>query len=155
MNNKVLSPQEAEKAVKIWQQQGLNVVFTNGCFDILHPGHVRYLTQSRALGDKLIVALNDDDSVRRLKGRSRPVNTLADRMEVLSALQCVDAVTCFSEDTPLILIQSLLPDILTKGGDYTPDKVVGADAVTEAGGQVIIIDFETGYSTSNILKKSK
>ncbi|KXK19035.1 MAG: rfaE bifunctional protein [Candidatus Parvibacillus calidus] len=155
MKNKVLNREEVILQARTWQQQGLEVIFTNGCFDILHPGHVRYLAQSRTLGDRLIVALNDDDSVRRLKGESRPINTLADRAEVVAALCCVDAVTSFSEDTPYDLISALIPDVITKGGDYMPDNVVGADIVEEAGGKVVIIDFQEGYSTTSILKKSK
>lgn len=155
MKNNIFNHEDAIRQVRTWQQQGLEVVFTNGCFDILHPGHVRYLEKSASLGDKLIVALNDDDSVKRLKGKERPVNVLADRMEVMAALCCVDAVTSFSEDTPFELISALIPDVITKGGDYKPENVVGADIVEEAGGKVVIIDFEAGYSTTSILKKSK
>ena len=151
--NKVQSPEDALKTITQWQQTGYQVVFTNGCFDLIHVGHIRYLKASGALGDKLIVAINSDASVRILKGENRPVNNLADRMEVMAALECVDLVTFFEEETPLNIISSLIPDILTKGGDYTADNVVGGDVVTENGGRVEIIDFEKGYSTTNILSK--
>jgi len=151
--NKVQSPEDALKTITQWQQTGYQIVFTNGCFDLIHVGHIRYLKASGALGDKLIVAINSDASVRILKGENRPVNNLADRMEVMAALECVDLVTFFEEETPLNIISSLIPDILTKGGDYTADNVVGGDVVTENGGRVEIIDFEKGYSTTNILSK--
>jgi len=129
------------------------VVFTNGCFDILHRGHVEYLYAARALGDRLVVGVNTDDSVRRLKGRDRPVVPLEDRMYVLAGLGCVDAVTPFHEDTPRELIAALLPDVLVKGGDYTPDQVVGAREVREAGGEVIILPFIEGRSTTGIIRR--
>lgn len=154
-NHKILAPEAAARQVRYWQQQGYDVVFTNGCFDILHTGHVRYLASSAKLGDRLIVALNDDASVRRLKGASRPVNHLEDRMEVMAALSYVDAVTWFPEDTPFELISALTPDIITKGGDYTPQSVIGADIVTEKGGRVEIIRFEKGYSSTSILDRSR
>jgi len=154
-NHKILGPEAAARQVRSWQQQGYDVVFTNGCFDILHTGHIRYLASSAKLGDRLIVALNDDASVRRLKGASRPVNHLEDRMEVMAALSFVDAVTWFTEDTPFELISALVPDIITKGGDYTPQSVVGADMVTEKGGRVEIIRFEEGYSSTSILDRAR
>jgi len=121
-------------------------VFTNGCFDILHVGHIQYLEQSRALGDKLIVGLNSDDSVRRLKGQSRPVNSQADRKRMLQALRCVDEVVIFDEDTPYDLIASLQPDIVTKGGDYRPEEVVGYDLA-----KVVVLPYVDGKSTTRIL----
>ena len=129
------------------------VVFTNGCFDILHRGHVTYLTQARALGDRLVVGLNTDDSVRRLKGAGRPVVQQDDRAYVLAALACVDAVTLFDEDTPAELIEALLPDVLVKGGDYTPDQVVGREIVESHGGELVLIPFVTGRSTTDILHR--
>lgn len=144
---------EAAAIVQSWQDAGLEVVFTNGVFDILHVGHVRYLQASRLLGDKLIIGLNADDSVRRLKGDSRPINNLEARAEVLAALQCVDLITFFEEDTPLEIISLILPDILTKGGDYSIDKIVGAEIVQDQGGTVHSIDFIPGYSTTGILNK--
>lgn len=131
---------------------GETVVMTNGCFDILHPGHIRYLDAARALGDWLIVAVNDDDSVRRLKGDSRPVNNVQHRMEVLSGLSSVDWVVPFAEDTPERIIGKLLPDILVKGGDYKAEEIAGYDVVTANGGQVIILDFYAGYSTTSIIE---
>ena len=124
------------------------VVFTNGCFDVLHRGHVDYLEKSRKLGTKLVIGLNSDASVRRLK-IGRPINTQEDRKSVLLSLRCVDEVIIFDDDTPLNLIQSLKPDILTKGGDYTVSEVVGSDIVP----QTVIIPFLPGYSTTNILNK--
>jgi len=129
------------------------VVMTNGCFDILHAGHIQYLTQARQLGDRLIVAVNDDDSVRRLKGNSRPINSLEQRMIVLNALECVDEVVAFSEDTPEKLIGQILPDILVKGSDYTVDQIAGSDCVLKNGGKVLTLDFVEGCSTSNIIER--
>lgn len=134
---------------------GETVVMTNGCFDLIHPGHVRYLEAARKLGDCLIVAVNTDDSVRRLKGPARPVNSLTDRMQVLAALKSVDWVVPFSEDTPARLIGQVLPDILVKGGDYRAEDVAGYDAVMKNGGQVRILDFHAGYSTTSILEKAE
>ena len=150
---KVCSQEDAKDIVRKWQQSGLQVVFTNGVFDILHVGHLRYLYASKALGDKLVVALNSDASVKILKGDSRPVNKLKDRMELLSGLAVVDLVISFEEETPFNIISALIPDIITKGGDYTPDTVVGADIVTEHGGSVRIINFENGYSTTSTIQK--
>jgi len=129
------------------------LVFTNGCFDILHRGHVEYLHAARELGDALVVAINTDDSVRRLKGERRPVNTEMDRAIVLAGLGCVDAVTFFEEDTPRDLISVLLPDVLVKGGDYTPEQVVGREEVEAAGGHVAIIPLVPGISTTRILER--
>ena len=129
------------------------VVFTNGCFDLLHPGHVDYLEKARSLGDALVVGLNTDASVARLKGPSRPFVAESDRARVLSALACVDAVTLFDEDTPLALSSALLPDVLVKGGDYAVEQIVGRDAVEAAGGTVIVIPFLSGYSTTELLNR--
>jgi rfaE bifunctional protein nucleotidyltransferase chain/domain len=129
------------------------VVFTNGCFDILHRGHVAYLNAARALGDRLIVGLNADASVTRLKGAGRPVVGQDDRAYVLAGLAAVDAVTIFDEDTPAALIEALLPDVLVKGGDYAPHDVVGKTAVERAGGHVVIIPFVAGRSTTGILHR--
>ena len=128
------------------------VVFTNGVFDLLHPGHVDLLLAARAAGDALIVGLNSDDSVRRLKGPSRPVRTLADRAYVLAALEPVDAVVAFSEDTPLALIRALHPDVLVKGGDYKPDDVVGRAEVESWGGRLLIVPLTAGHSTTAIIE---
>jgi D-beta-D-heptose 7-phosphate kinase/D-beta-D-heptose 1-phosphate adenosyltransferase len=145
----------AARLVRDWKAHGLRVGFTNGCFDILHAGHVALLRAARRRCDRLIVALNTDASVARLKGPSRPVNTLADRAAVVSALAAVDAVVAFGEDTPLELIRLLVPDVLVKGADYTIDKVVGADVVQAAGGEVALIELLPGRSTTGILAKGK
>lgn len=129
------------------------LVFTNGCFDLLHRGHVEYLFAARDLGDVLVVGVNTDDSVRRLKGPSRPVVPLDDRMYVLAGLDCVDAVTSFDQDTPADLIAALAPDVLVKGGDYAPDEVVGATQVRAGGGDVVILPFIEGRSTTDIIRR--
>ena len=136
-----------------WKDNRKRVVFTNGCFDLLHPGHVRLLEQARALGDALVVGLNSDSSVRRLKGDSRPLVPEAGRAEVLSALACVDAVTIFEEDTPRELIAALRPDVLVKGGDWAPDQIVGREEVETAGGRVVVVPYIEGYSTSQLIEK--
>jgi D-beta-D-heptose 7-phosphate kinase/D-beta-D-heptose 1-phosphate adenosyltransferase len=144
-------------AVFVSQQRaaGRRIVFTNGVFDLLHPGHVRYLQEARALGDLLIVGLNADESVRRNKGPARPVNPQAERAEVLSALACVDAVAVFSEDTPAEIIRLVQPDILVKGADWAADAIVGRDTVEARGGRVVRIPVEQGYSTTTILERIK
>jgi rfaE bifunctional protein nucleotidyltransferase chain/domain len=137
-----------------WRAEGLKTVFTNGCFDLLHAGHVRYLNAARALGDRLIVGLNSDASVRRLKGEGRPVTPAEERAEVLAALEAVDAVVLFEEDTPLRLIQALTPDVLVKGGDWAPEAIVGREHVLAAGGEVVTIPTLEGRSTTGILRRS-
>lgn len=139
-------------AVKAAQAKGETVVMTNGCFDIIHAGHIHYLTQARQLGDRLIVAVNDDDSVRRLKGPPRPVTPLAQRLAVLNALECIDWVVPFSEDTPEQLICQVSPDILVKGGDYQISQIAGSNGVLAKGGQVIVLDFVEGCSTTAMIK---
>lgn len=129
------------------------VVFTNGVFDVLHRGHVEYLEAARALGDALVVGLNGDESVRRLKGPSRPVNPQEDRAVVLGGLAAVDAVVLFHDDTPIRLVEALLPDVIVKGGDYTPDTVVGAREVVAAGGRVVIAPLLPGRSTTRIVQR--
>jgi D-beta-D-heptose 7-phosphate kinase/D-beta-D-heptose 1-phosphate adenosyltransferase len=129
------------------------VIMTNGCFDVLHAGHVAYLEEAKSLGDRLIVAVNDDDSVRRLKGDSRPINTLEDRLLVLAGLAAVDWVVPFSEDTPAALIAKVLPDVLVKGGDYTPDEIAGAKEVLQNGGEVRVLSYRNGHSSSRIVDK--
>ncbi len=133
--------------------QGQRIVMTNGCFDLIHPGHVRFLQQARALGDVLVVAVNDDDSVRRLKGESRPVNTLYDRVAVLAALSAVDYVVSFSEDTPARLIEAFAPDVLVKGGDYAIEQIAGHESVLARGGEVRVLDFVDGHSTSRLIER--
>ncbi len=133
------------------QAHGEKVVMTNGCFDILHAGHVTYLEQARRLGDRLVIAVNDDASVKRLKGPERPVNSIAQRMAVLAALASVDWVVPFSEETPQRLICRVKPDVLVKGGDYKPEEIAGGECVTAEGGQVIVLDYVEGCSTTNII----
>lgn len=133
--------------------EGLKVVFTNGCFDLLHPGHVRYLRQARALGEALIVALNSDRSVRELKGPGRPILEEAERAEVMAALECVDYVTIFDDSTPRELIATLLPDVLVKGGDWGLDQIVGRHEVESAGGIVLSLPFVEGSSTTDIINR--
>jgi len=151
----VLSEDELIERVRAAQAQGQVIVMTNGCFDLLHVGHVRYLEAARKLGDVLIVAVNTDDSVKRLKGPTRPLNNTDDRMRMLAALKCVDWVVPFSEDTPLRLITAVLPDLLVKGGDYRPEQVAGHDVVNAHGGQVVILDFHDGYSTTRIIERAR
>jgi len=134
------------------RERGERVVMTNGCFDILHAGHVRYLTEARALGDRLVVAVNDDASVQRLKGRDRPINPLDRRMSVLGALACVDWVVPFSEDTPERLVCAVGPDVLVKGGDYRPEAIAGSDCVRARGGQVVVLGYLPGCSTSELIE---
>ena len=145
--------QQAQTAVRQWKTEGKRVVFTNGCFDLLHPGHIDYLERAAALGDVLIVGLNDDASVRRLKGDARPINPLQDRAVMLCALRAVDLVVPFAEDTPLQLISTLMPDILVKGGDYQPDAIVGAAEVRRAGGKVVVMPFIDGFSSTGLLQR--
>jgi D-beta-D-heptose 7-phosphate kinase / D-beta-D-heptose 1-phosphate adenosyltransferase len=152
-NEKLYGVAEAETLVRQWKSRGLSVGFTNGCFDIVHPGHVGYLTAARGECDRLIVALNSDASTRRLKGPSRPVNRLADRMAVIAALASVDAVISFDEDTPIELIRRLKPDVLMKGADYTFETTVGAEDVVATGGRVALIDLVEGHSTSKVIDR--
>jgi len=132
---------------------GGTVVFTNGVFDLLHPGHVRYLRDARALGDALIVAINSDRSVRANKGQGRPVTPQAERAEVLLALDAVDAVTIFDEDTPHAIVTAVQPDVLVKGADWGPDNIVGRDVVEARGGRVVRMELEEGFSTTALLEK--
>jgi rfaE bifunctional protein nucleotidyltransferase chain/domain len=135
------------------KRNGRRVVFTNGCFDLLHPGHIRSLEAARALGDVLIVGINSDESVRTLKGPHRPVIPEQERAEILASLECVDAVLIFPEPTPQKVIAALLPEILVKGGDWPDDQIVGRAEVEAAGGRVERVDFVPGYSTTDILQK--
>ena len=149
----VVTEGELVEALETLRAAGNRIVMTNGCFDIIHPGHVRYLQQASALGDVLIVAVNDDDSVRRLKGSSRPLNSVEDRMAVLAALSGVDYVVPFTEDTPERLIELLTPDVLVKGGDYSVEQIAGHESVLKRGGEVRILDFVSGHSTSNLIAR--
>lgn len=131
------------------------IVFTNGCFDVLHAGHVKYLQEARNLGDVLVIGLNSDDSVKRLKGESRPVNSQTDRAMVLSALESVSYITIFTEDTPYELIKELKPDVLVKGGDWKPEDIVGSDIVLQNNGEVRSLSFVEGKSSTEIINKLK
>jgi D-beta-D-heptose 7-phosphate kinase/D-beta-D-heptose 1-phosphate adenosyltransferase len=135
------------------RKAGYKIVFTNGCFDIIHGGHVELLRFARSLGDVLVVGLNDDESVRRLKGKNRPINTLEDRAFVLLSIRWVDFVVPFSEDTPERIIREISPDVLVKGGDYRIEDIAGADFVLSKGGRVEIFNYLEGYSTTSIIKK--
>lgn len=151
----VVTESELKLELQTARAKNETIVMTNGCFDLIHAGHVKYLKEAKALGHRLLIAVNDDDSVKRLKGPKRPINTLARRMQVLAALEFVDWVVPFSEDTPKRLITEVMPDILVKGGDYQVADVVGGDIVTENGGRVEIIEYQAGFSTTNIINSIK
>jgi D-beta-D-heptose 7-phosphate kinase/D-beta-D-heptose 1-phosphate adenosyltransferase len=151
IQQKILDRKGLVQKVEEWKTLGRKVVFTNGCFDILHKGHLEILNRSAELGDVLVVALNADASVKRLKGNQRPVNNEAFRSQMMASLEIVDAVTIFDEETPSELIRAITPDVMVKGGDYTVDQVVGADHVISHGGEVRIIPFIQGYSTTGII----
>lgn len=153
MISKICSANHAAEIIKGWQKKGKKVVFTNGCFDIIHTGHVRYLSQAKRLGDYLVIGLNSDDSIRRLKGPGRPIMNYADRSYLLAHLTPVDLVVRFSDDTPLSLIKKLRPNILAKGADYAIDQIVGAAEVKSWGGQIRRIRLVKGKSTSGILER--
>jgi len=152
-SKKLLNQKEALEKVRKWQASGKKVVFSNGCFDILHAGHVEYLSAAKALGDMLIIGLNSDASIRRLKGANRPVCCESDRASVLSALQMVDGLTIFNEDTPEELIGILLPDMLVKGSDWAIEQIAGAKAVLDHGGSVLTLPLLEGRSTTGIIEK--
>ena len=152
---KIVDISEAQSICQAWKAQGKEVVFTNGCFDILHMGHVEYLEKARALGDRMILGLNTDASIKRLKGETRPVVPEQARARVMAALQFIDLVVLFDEDTPLEIIKTLLPDTLVKGNDYSVDTIVGAKEVMERGGSVKTIELVDGFSTSSIIEKIK
>lgn len=154
-DSKILRDSAVLEFVSKMKQEGLRLVFTNGCFDLLHEGHVRYLNEASTLGDQLIIGLNSDTSVSRLKGPQRPINQQLSRAYVLAGLECVDAVIVFEEDTPLKLIQLIIPDVLVKGGDWNVNQIVGSDFVLQNGGQVISLPFYNGFSTTSIAEKIK
>jgi D-beta-D-heptose 7-phosphate kinase/D-beta-D-heptose 1-phosphate adenosyltransferase len=153
LQSAILSLEQAIVRFGREKRNGRRVVFTNGCFDLLHPGHIRLLEEARALGDELIVGLNSDASVRTLKGEGRPVSPEHERAEILAALECVDAVVIFNEPTPREIISALLPDVLVKGGDWRPDQVIGREEVEAAGGRVVSIPVVPGHSTTGILQR--
>lgn len=151
----VLDHQIAFKQVSEWKDKGEVIVFTNGCFDILHSGHVLYLEEAANQGTKLVVALNSDASVRRLKGKERPINDVQSRMTVIAALASVDMVISFEEDTPYHLIKESVPHVLVKGGDWPVEKIIGHDIVLASGGKVLSLTFQDGFSTTAIVEKMK
>jgi len=153
LKDKIVTKEDALRKIEALRTAHKKVVFTNGCFDLLHPGHVRYLREARSLGDALVVALNSDRSVRLLKGEGRPILNEAERSEVISALESVDYVVVFDEETPRELIADLLPDVLVKGGDWALDKIVGRDEVEAAGGTVRSLPYVEGSSTSEIIQR--
>ncbi|MDX1685517.1 MAG: D-glycero-beta-D-manno-heptose 1-phosphate adenylyltransferase [Saprospiraceae bacterium] len=153
LKHKIKNREEAMKTCQSWRASNERIVFTNGCFDLIHPGHVIYLESARALGERLVVGINSDASVKRLKGASRPVQEERARALVLAGLASIDLITIFDEDTPLELIKAIDPDILVKGGDWSTDQIVGGEYITEQGGMVKSLPFEEGYSTTSIVEK--
>jgi rfaE bifunctional protein nucleotidyltransferase chain/domain len=152
-SERILTAQQAVQFARNRREAGQIVVFTNGVFDLLHPGHVRYLQQARALGDALIVGVNGDRSVRRNKGPDRPINPELERAEVVAALECVDAVVIFGEDTPAEIVGAVQPDVLVKGADWPADRIVGRDTVEARRGRVVLIPVEQGHATTAIIEK--
>jgi len=159
MNNilarKIVSLNDIAKLTAEWKATGNKIIFTNGVFDLLHAGHVTYLSEAADLGDKLILGLNSDESVQRLKGPERPVNTETTRASLLASMFFIDAVVVFNDDTPLELIKTVLPDVLVKGGDYTVDTIAGAKETIANGGRVEVLSFLPGYSSTAIINKIK
>ena len=153
--DKILNKESLEEKLNLWRKEGKTIVFSNGCFDILHRGHVEYLSKAADLGDILIIGLNTDASVKRIKGPSRPVNDEKARAVVLAALEFVDAIMFFDEDTPYNLIKNVQPDVLVKGKDYKAEDIVGYDIVTNKGGKVETIELVEGFSTTNTINKMK
>ncbi len=153
IEQKIQPPDQLQQTLAHWRSAGDTIVFTNGCFDILHYGHLHYLAQARDLGSRLVIGLNSAESVRRLKGPTRPINDEATRAHLLAALEVVDAVVFFAEDTPVELIRLVQPDVLVKGGDWKPEQIVGSDLVLACGGTVRSLPFVEGYSTTNIEQK--
>lgn len=152
---KIIDRDKLKSLLALWKFKGYRVVFTNGCFDILHLGHIDYLSKARQLGDVLIIGLNTDNSVKRIKGENRPVNNQDARSMLLASMSCVDALVLFDEETPYDLINYIQPNILVKGSDYSPSEIVGADIVIKTGGSIETIDFLEGYSTTTLINKLK
>ena len=153
INAKILDCAAMKIRVANWRSQGYSIVFTNGCFDLLHKGHISYLAEAAELGDKLIIGVNADASVQELKGMDRPIKNLENRQFILASLESVDAVVAFEEETPIKLIEKAMPDFLVKGGDWQPDQIVGSELVLQNGGEVISLPFIEGHSTTNIIEK--
>lgn len=152
---RVLNSVTLQTSLETYRSQGKKIVFTNGCFDLLHVGHITYLEEAKKLGDVLIVGINTDESVKRLKGPTRPVQNESDRCQILAALKAVDHTILFPEDTPLNLIKSVKPDVLVKGGDWKPEQIVGSEYVLASGGKVLSLNFVNGKSTTNIIEKAQ
>ena len=155
INSKIFSLDDLKNQVNAWKQAGEEVVFTNGCFDIIHRGHIEVLAQTADLGDRLIIGLNSDSSIQKLKGEDCPIIEEQSRAILLASLEFVDAVVIFSEDTPLKLISALLPDVLAKGGDYEIETIVGHEIVQQNGGKVKLVPFVDGFSSTTIIEKIK
>ena len=155
INSKIFSLDDLKNQVNSWKQAGEEIVFTNGCFDIIHRGHIEVLAQTADLGERLIVGLNSDSSIRKLKGKDRPIIDEQARAVLLATLTFVDAVVLFSEETPINLISTLLPDVLAKGGDYEIETIVGHEIVQNNGGKVILVPFVDGFSSTTIIDKIK
>ena len=153
--SKISPTSEAIKTVVKWKSRGYKIVFSNGCFDILHAGHVDYLEKARKIGDRLIVGINTDNSIRRIKGPTRPIIDEVSRSRILAALEFVDMVVLFREDTPIELIKAIKPDILVKGKDYDISNIIGADFVMQNGGKVETVELTEGFSSTNVIKKIK
>ena len=152
MKEKIRRREDLRRIIEDLKTKGKRIVFTNGCFDLLHIGHIRYLEEARSLGDILVVGVNSDRSVRGLKGPNRPILPEEERAEILSGLECVNYITIFDEPTPLELISSLQPQVLVKGGDWTKEAAVGKEVVEKSGGEVVILPFVEGSSTSNLIE---
>ena len=155
INNKIFDLQLLMKKIEKWRSENKKIVFTNGCFDLIHLGHIEILARSSDFGDKLIIGVNSDLSIKKLKGANRPIIQQSSRIRQLSALEFVDAVILFDEETPIKLIESIKPDVITKGGDYTAKNVIGNEVVSQKNGEVVIIPLTQGYSTTSILNKIK
>lgn len=153
IQQKIKTLQQAEKLVNGWKTDQCKVVFTNGCFDLIHLGHLSYLMEAKALGDYLVIGLNSNASITRLKGDSRPVKDQSSRLTLLASLQYVDLVVLFEEDTPIKVIERLIPDVLVKGGDWQPQQIIGSNVVLENGGKVRSLPFLEGFSTTNYINK--
>jgi len=154
IESKIYKPEQINRLLSLWRFKNEKIVFTNGCFDVVHQGHVIYLTKAADLGTKLIIGLNTDASVKRLKGENRPVNNQDARAVLLASFSFIDAVVFFDDDTPYELIKTVKPDFLVKGGDYKPEEIVGYDIVKQNNGKIVTIDFVKGYSSTSIIKKS-
>lgn len=155
LTQKILTSSDLEPQIRTWKEEGKKIVFTNGCFDLIHPGHIAYLNEAASLGDVLVVGLNTDQSVKKLKGENRPINNEFSRSQLIAAMFFVDAVVFFGEETPLNLINSVQPDVLVKGGDYQIETIVGAKETLAKGGEVKVLSFLPGYSSTSIIEKIK